>query len=84
MTADMAKAFKTDAQRGAFISEVLPKSAAAKAGIKDGDILVSLDGKPVNSFAELRAKVGTTAPGTTLKMGQLRESKPMDLSVPSG
>ncbi len=81
MTADMAKAFKTDAQRGAFVSEVLPKSAAAKAGIKAGDILVSLDGKPINSFAELRAKVGTTAPGTTIKVGLLREGKPMDLSV---
>ena len=38
MTPDMAKAFNTDAQRGAFVSEVLPKSAAAKAGIKAGDI----------------------------------------------
>lgn len=81
MTADMAKAFKTDAQRGAFVSEVLPKSAAAKAGIKAGDILISLDGKPISSFAELRAKVGTTAPGTTLKVGLLREGKPMELSV---
>ncbi|WP_431224876.1 serine endoprotease DegQ [Serratia sp. L9] len=81
MTADMAKAFKSDAQRGAFVSEVLPKSAAANAGIKAGDILVSLDGKPVNSFAELRAKVGTTAPGTVIKVGLLRDGKPMELSV---
>ncbi|AYM92150.1 TPA: serine endoprotease DegQ [Serratia fonticola] len=81
MTADMAKAFNTDAQRGAFISEVMPKSAAAKAGIKAGDILVSLDGKPISSFAELRAKVGTTAPGTTVKIGLLREGKAMDVAV---
>ncbi|MDQ9125536.1 serine endoprotease DegQ [Serratia fonticola] len=81
MTADMAKAFNTDAQRGAFVSEVMPKSAAAKAGIKAGDILVSLDGKPISSFAELRAKVGTTAPGTTVKIGLLREGKPMDVAV---
>ncbi len=81
MTADMAKAFNTDAQRGAFISEVMPKSAAAKAGIKAGDILVSLDGKPISSFAELRAKVGTTAPGTTVKIGLLREGKPMEVAV---
>lgn len=81
MTADMAKAFNTDAQRGAFVSEVMPKSAAAKAGIKAGDILVSLDGKPISSFAELRAKVGTTAPGTTVKVGLLREGKPMDVAV---
>lgn len=45
MTADIAKAFNIDAQRGAFVSEVLPKSAAAKAGIKPGDVLISVDGK---------------------------------------
>ncbi|KEY59955.1 periplasmic pH-dependent serine endoprotease DegQ [Serratia sp. DD3] len=81
MTADMAKAFNSEAQRGAFVSEVLPKSAAAKAGIKAGDILISLDGKPISSFAELRAKVGTTAPGTSVKVGLLREGKSMELSV---
>ncbi|MGL9751074.1 MAG: serine endoprotease DegQ [Symbiopectobacterium sp.] len=81
MTADMAKAFKVEAQRGAFVSEVLPKSAAAKAGIKAGDVLTSLDGKPINSFAELRAKIGTTAPGKTVKIGLLREGKPLEFSV---
>ncbi|CAI2928912.1 serine endoprotease DegQ [Serratia entomophila] len=81
MTPDMAKAFNSDAQRGAFVSEVLPKSAAAKAGIKAGDILVSVDGKPVSSFAELRAKVGTTAPGKTIKVGLLRDGKPQEVSV---
>ncbi|MFT8209473.1 MAG: serine endoprotease DegQ [Symbiopectobacterium sp.] len=81
MTADMAKAFKVEAQRGAFVSEVLPKSAAAKAGIKAGDVLTSLDGKPINSFTELRAKIGTTAPGKTVKIVLLREGKPLELSV---
>ncbi|ATA20510.1 serine protease DegQ [Gibbsiella quercinecans] len=81
MTAEMAKAFNTTAQRGAFVSEVMPKSAAAKAGIKAGDILISIDGKPVSSFAELRAKVGTTAPGTTIKVGLLRDGKPLEVAV---
>ncbi|BBI92334.1 serine endoprotease DegQ [Serratia symbiotica] len=81
MTPDMATIFNTDAQRGAFVSEVLPKSAAAKAGIKAGDILVSIDGKPVSSFAELRAKVGTTAPGKTIKIGLLRDGKSQQVSV---
>ncbi|MDE9459824.1 PDZ domain-containing protein, partial [Xenorhabdus bovienii] len=53
MTADIAQALKIDAQQGAFVSEVIPKSAAAKAGIKSGDVLVSFDGKKINSFAEL-------------------------------
>ncbi|CUX96398.1 serine endoprotease DegQ [Candidatus Doolittlea endobia] len=81
LTADIAKAFNIDAQRGAFISEVLPNSAAAKAGIKAGDIIVSVEGKPIQSFAELRVKVGTTAPGKTVKLGLLRNGKKQMASV---
>jgi serine protease DegQ len=81
MTSEMAKAFNVETQRGAFVSEVLPGSAAAKAGIKPGDVLVSIDDKPVGSFAELRAKVGTTGPGKTIKIGVMRDGKPLDLTV---
>lgn len=81
LTADIANAFNIDAQRGAFVSEVLPNSAAAKAGIKAGDIIVSVEGKPIQSFAELRVKVGTTAPGRTFKLGLLRNGQQKNVSV---
>ncbi|WP_312204305.1 PDZ domain-containing protein, partial [Mixta calida] len=81
MTADMARAFNVDAQRGAFVSEVLPKSAAATAGIKAGDIITSVDDKPITSFAELRVKIGTTPPGKEVKIGLLREGKPLSVTV---
>lgn len=81
LTADIAKAFNIDAQRGAFVSEVLPNSAAAKASIKAGDIIISVEDKPIQSFAELRVKVGTTAPGKTVKLGLLRNGKPQTASV---
>ncbi|MGL9769615.1 MAG: serine endoprotease DegQ [Sodalis sp. (in: enterobacteria)] len=81
LTADIAKAFNIDAQRGAFVSEVLPNSAATKAGIKAGDIIVSVDGRPIQSFAELRVKVGTTAPGKIVKLGLLRNGKAKTVSV---
>lgn len=81
MTAEMAKAFNVDAQRGAFVNEVLPGSAAAKAGVKAGDIITSLDDKAVESFAALRVKIGTTAPGKEVKVGLLRDGKPQTLTV---
>ncbi|MXP66460.1 serine endoprotease DegQ [Pantoea sp. Nvir] len=81
MTADIAKAFNVDAQRGAFVSEVMPQSAAQKAGIKSGDIITSINDKPVNSFAELRVKIGTTAPGQKVKLGLLRDGKPLLIDV---
>lgn len=81
MNSDIAKAFNIEAQRGAFVSEVLPKSSAAKAGIKSGDILVSVDGKRINSFAELRAKIGTSQVGKEITIGAIRSGKPMEVKV---
>lgn len=81
MTADIAKAFNVDAQRGAFVSEVLPKSAAEQAGIKAGDIITAINDKPITSFAELRVKVGTTPPGQQVKIGLLRDGKPLTVTV---
>ena len=81
MSADIAKAMNLDVQRGAFVSEVLPNSGSAKAGIKSGDVIVSLNGKPLNSFAELRSRIATTEPGTKVKLGLLREGKPVEVEV---
>ncbi|MCT4705469.1 serine endoprotease DegQ [Enterobacteriaceae bacterium H11S18] len=81
MSADIAKAFNLSLQRGAFVSEVLPQSGSAKAGVKAGDVITSLNGNPLNSFAELRAKIATTEPGTVVKLGLLRDGKPLEVSV---
>lgn len=81
MTADIAKAFKLNVQRGAFVSEVLPNSGSAKAGVKSGDVIISLNGKPLNSFAELRSRIATTEPGTKVKLGLLRDGKPLEVDV---
>ncbi|MBD8216010.1 serine endoprotease DegQ [Erwinia persicina] len=81
MTADMAKAFNVDVQRGAFVNEVLPQSAAAKAGIKAGDIITSVNDKAVNNFAELRVKIGTTPPGQEVKIGLIHDGKPQTVTV---
>lgn len=81
MSADIAKAMNINAQRGAFVSEVLANSGSAKAGIKSGDVIVSMNGKPLSSFAELRSRIATTAPGTKVKLGLLRDGKPLDVEV---
>ncbi|WP_159714912.1 Do family serine endopeptidase [Blochmannia endosymbiont of Camponotus nipponensis] len=81
LTADIAKALNIDAQRGAFVSEVLPGTAAAKANIKAGDIIVSIEGKPIKNFAELRVKIGTTTPGKIITLGLLRDGRIQTVSV---
>ena len=81
LNSELAKAMKVDAQRGAFVSQVLPNSAAAKAGIKAGDVIVSLNNKPLNSFAALRAEVGSLPIGTKMELGLLRDGKPVKVTV---
>ena len=81
MSADIAKAFNLNVQRGAFVSEVLPGSGSARAGIKSGDVIISLNGKPLSSFAELRSRIATTEPGTKVKLGLLRDGKPQEVEV---
>ncbi|OCG28062.1 serine endoprotease DegQ [Gilliamella sp. wkB108] len=81
LTSDIANAFDLDVQKGAFVSEVLDNSAAKDAGIKSGDVIVSMDGKPVDSFAELRAKIATTGAGRTVQLGIIRDGKEVNLEV---
>ncbi|NDO81412.1 serine endoprotease [Citrobacter sp. NCU1] len=81
LSSELAKAMKVDAQRGAFVSQVMPNSSAAKAGIKAGDVITSLNGKPISSFAALRAQVGTMPIGSKISLGLLREGKPVTVSL---
>ncbi len=81
LNSELAQAMKVDAQRGAFVSQVLPNTSAEKAGIKAGDVIVSLNNKQLNSFAQLRADVGSLPVGTKLELGLLRDGKPLTVTV---
>lgn len=81
LNSELAKAMKVDAQRGAFVSQVLPKSSAAQAGVKAGDVIVSLNNKPISSFAALRAEVGSLPVGTKMELGLIRDGKPLTVNV---
>jgi len=81
LTADLAKAFGYDKQNGAFVSQVMQGSAADNAGIKAGDIIVSINGNPVRSFGEVRAKIATMGAGKVVKLGLIRDGKEQEVSV---
>ena len=81
LTADMAKAFNVNVTHGAFVAQVLPGSAADKAGVKAGDIITTLNDKAITGFAELRVKVGTAAPGEKVRLGLLRDGKTINVVV---
>ncbi|KGT88272.1 serine endoprotease [Erwinia typographi] len=81
LNSELAKAMKVDAQRGAFVSQVLPGSSAAKAGVKAGDVVTSINGKAISSFAALRAQIGSLPVGTKMSLGLIRDGKPLSVSV---
>lgn len=81
LNSELAKAMKVDAQRGAFVSQVMPNSAAAKAGVKAGDVITSLNGKAIGSFAALRAEVGSMPIGSKVTLGLVRDGKPVNVSI---
>lgn len=75
LNADLAKAFDIEAQQGAFVSEVLPNSAAEKAGLKAGDVIIAMNGQKITSFAEMRAKIATSGAGKEIELTYLRDGK---------
>ena len=63
ITSELAEALGYESSKGAFVSQVIPDSAADKAGLKAGDVIVSINGKDIHSFSELRAKIATFGAG---------------------
>jgi serine protease Do len=81
VTPDLAKQFGMKENRGALVSEVIPDSPAAAAGIQSGDIITAFNGKPVDSPSTLRNTVAQTLVGKAVKVEVLREKKSIALDV---
>jgi Do/DeqQ family serine protease len=76
LTPELADAFSiSESQRGVLIAQVQPDSAAAKAGVQAGDIVISADGKTIDNAASLRNEIGALRIGDTIKLTVLRDGK---------
>jgi serine protease Do len=73
VTPSIAKAFHEPEVRGALVGDVTPNSPAQKAGLEKGDIILDINGKPVNNSAELRMHVSLMAPGTKVNVKVFRD-----------
>jgi len=67
--------------RGVFVYSVEPGTPAAKGGLKDKDVIVEFDGKPVRSQSDMFFKVAEVTPGTQVAIKVLREKKEKELKV---
>jgi serine protease Do len=77
---DVAR-LKLTARNGVVIDEVMNNSAAQKAGVKAGDVVVQFDGESVRSAQQFTRLVRETAADRTVKMAVIRDGKRMDLDV---
>ncbi|ABF40437.1 Peptidase S1C, Do [Candidatus Koribacter versatilis Ellin345] len=66
---------------GVTVANVTPNGPAQKAGIQTGDTIVSVDGKPVKNGDELVADISARKPGSTAKVGFVRNGKEQSASV---
>ncbi|MCX6142924.1 MAG: PDZ domain-containing protein [Ignavibacteriales bacterium] len=83
ITSEMKKAMELKSREGAVVSEVVKKSPADSAGIKEKDVIVQFDGQTISDASELQKAVADTKPGTRVSVVVLRkgEKKTIDVVV---
>ncbi len=85
LTPDLAQAFGLPSgSKGALIQQVMPKTPGEKAGLEPGDVVTSLDGKPIESSSALSRAVALVPPGKSLKLGLVRKGSQKTVSVTVG
>ncbi|MEA3508436.1 MAG: Do family serine endopeptidase [Synergistota bacterium] len=81
LTRDFAEAYGLESDEGAVIGDVVPGSPADRAGLRRGDIVVSLAGKPVRDHRDLVVAVRQHLAGDKIEMQIIREGKKMKISA---
>ncbi|MGE9516144.1 MAG: Do family serine endopeptidase [Solitalea-like symbiont of Tyrophagus putrescentiae] len=79
--ADFAKEKKLPVVTGLYVQDVIKDGAAAKAGIKSGDIITKVDNRPILEGAAFQENIARHLPGETIKLTLLRKGKEINVSV---
>ena len=78
---DMLKKMKLSSPEGVYIREVAKGSSAHKAGLKEGDVIIAIDGKPVRNGSAVQVKVNSFHPGDKAKVTVVRDGNEKDFEV---
>jgi serine protease Do len=81
VTSDMAASLGLSDARGAIVSSIESGSAAERAGVKRGDVIVSFNGQPVSDYNALRNRVADAKPGSNAAVGIMRDGSEKILTV---
>jgi Do/DeqQ family serine protease len=84
MTAELAESFGVKPEEGALIAGVMRGSPADKAGVKPGDVLLAVGGKPVKDAQVMLDLIAALAPGEKATFGLMRSGKSVDVQITVG
>jgi len=84
VTSEIADSLGMKTARGALVAEPQSGSPAQKAGIKAGDVIVSVNGEAVTDARNLARRISAMAPGTSVKLGIIRSGKEDTLTLTLG
>ena len=84
VTPPIAESFKLRDTRGALIAQVLPGGPAARAGIRQGDVLIEVQGKPVADPSGMVNLIAALAPGQSATLRLRRQGQELDASITVG
>jgi serine protease Do len=84
VTEDLAKTYRMAEAKGAVISDVTADSPAAKAGLEPGDVVIEVDGRPIEDNNDLSRYIASRAPGTTVRLKVLRNGSDRNVNLTLG
>ena len=84
ITPDLARAFGLKDTRGAIVARILPGGPAARAGVRVGDVIRSLDGQPVEDAYDLVNRLAPLPTDSTARLALLRQGRTLTLDVKVG
>jgi serine protease Do len=84
LTPALAKELDINVNEGVLITEVMPHSPAAKAGLKVKDVIVGINGKKIKNASELKSFILLTKPGTVVTLDVIRHHRHLKIKVKIG
>jgi serine protease Do len=84
VTPDIAASLGIPGQKGALVAEVVPDGPSAKAGLQPGDVILRIDGRPVESSSDLTRQVAMAKPGESVRLSIRRDGREQQLVLRSG
>ncbi len=84
VTADKAKELKLSAERGVVLGKIVPDSPAAKAGLKENDVVTEINGQRVEGMAQFRRMIHEIPAGRSIQLTVWRDGRAQTISATLG